>query len=124
MRGLNSVTLGGNIVRDAELRGTRSGSAVLSFTVAVNSTRKTDTGEYVDEASYVDCSVFGRRAEALADRLVKGTYVALTGRIHQSRWTSRDGKTQSKLEVIASEIHYEARGGGPEEDYLGEEVPF
>lgn len=110
MQGLNTVSIGGNLCRDAELRATASGMAVLTFSVAVNESRKNrQTGEYEDYPNYVDCTMFGRRAESVSRYLTKGTYVALTGRLHQSRWQSKDGQNRSKLEVTADNIHFESR---------------
>lgn len=110
MQGLNTVSIGGNLCRDAELRATASGMAVLTFSVAVNESRKNQqTGEYEDYPNYVDCTMFGRRAECVSRYLTKGTYVALTGRLHQNRWQNKDGQNRSKLEVTADNIHFESR---------------
>lgn len=110
MQGLNTVSIGGNLCRDAELRATASGMAVLTFSVAVNESRKNQqTGEYEDHPNYVDCTMLGRRAESVSRYLTKGTYVALTGRLHQNRWQNKDGQNRSKLEVTADNIHFESR---------------
>lgn len=110
MQGLNTVSIGGNLCRDAELRATASGMAVLTFSVAVNESRKNQqTGEYEGYPNYVDCTMFGRRAESVSRYLTKGTYVALTGRLHQNRWQDKDGQNRSKLEVTADNIHFESR---------------
>lgn len=110
MQGLNTVSIGGNLCRDAELRATAGGMAVLTFSVAVNESRKNQqTGEYEDYPNYVDCTMFGRRAESVSRYLTKGTYVALTGRLHQNRWQNKDGQNRSKLEVTADNIHFESR---------------
>lgn len=134
MQGLNTVSIGGNLCRDAELRATASGMAVLTFSVAVNESRKNrQTGEYEDYPNYVDCTMFGRRAESVSRYLTKGTYVALTGRLHQNRWQNEDGQNRSKLEVTVDNIHFESRGerdGGyeqqqePPADPYGEDIPF
>ena len=110
MQGLNTVSIGGNLCRDAELRATASGMAVLTFSVAVNESRKNQqTGEYEDYPNYVDCTMLGRRAESVSRYLTKGTYVALTGRLHRNRWQNKDGQNRSKLEVTADNIHFESR---------------
>ena len=110
MQGLNTVSIGGNLCRDAELRATASGMAVLTFSVAVNESRKNQqTGKYEDYPNYVDCTMFGRRAESVSRYLTNGTYVALTGRLHQSRWQNKDGQNRSKLEVTVDNIHFESR---------------
>lgn len=110
MQGLNTVSIGGSLCRDAELLATASGMAVLKFSVAVNESRKNQqTGEYEDYPNYVDCTMLGRRAESVSRYLTKGTYVALTGRLHQNRWQNKDGQNRSKLEVTADNIHFESR---------------
>lgn len=135
MQGLNTVSIGGNLCRNAELRATASGMAVLTFSVAVNESRKNQrTGEYEDYPNYVDCTMFGRRAESISRYLTKGTYVALTGRLHQNRWQNKDGQNRSKLEVTVDNIHFESRGeqdGGyaqqqeePPADLYDEDIPF
>lgn len=134
MQGLNTVSIGGNLCRNAELRATASGMAVLTFSVAVNESRKNQqTGEYEDYPNYVDCTMFGRRAESVSRYLSKGTYVALTGRLHQNRWQNKDGQNRSKLEVTVDNIHFESRGerdGGYEQqqkqpaDLYDEDIPF
>lgn len=134
MQGLNTVSIGGNLCRDAELRATASGMAVLTFSVAVNESRKNQqTGEYEDYPNYVDCTMFGRRAESVSRYLSKGTYVALTGRLHQNRWQNKDGQNRSKLEVTVDNIHFESRaerdGGYAQQqessaDVYDEDIPF
>ena len=134
MQGLNTVSIGGNLCRDAELRATASGMAVLTFSVAVNESRKNQqTGEYEDYPNYVDCTMLGRRAESVSWYLTKGTYVALTGRLHQNRWQNKDGQNRSKLEVTVDNIHFESRGErgcGYEQqqessaDVYDEDIPF
>lgn len=110
MQGLNTVSIGGNLCRDAELRETASGMAVLTFSVAVNESRKNQqTGEWEDYPNFVDCTMFGRRAESVSRYLTKGTYVALTGRLHQNRWQNNDGQNRSKLEVTVDNINFESR---------------
>lgn len=134
MQGLNAVSIGGNLCRDAELKATQGGMAVLTFSVAVNESRKNkQTGEYEDYPNYVDCTMLGRRAESVSRYLTKGTYVALTGRLHQNRWQNKDGQNRSKLEVTVDNIHFESRGerdGGyeqqqePPADMYDEDIPF
>lgn len=121
MKGLNSVTIGGNCVADAELRATASGTSVLSFRVAVNESRKTDDG-WEDYPNYIDCTMFGSRAERLSRYIRKGTYVALTGRLHQSRWQGKQGESRSRLEVTVDEIHFESRKA--QDDMDADDLPF
>lgn len=101
---INRVVLSGNLTRDPELRTTASGTAVLSFGIAVNDKRKnSQTGEYEDYANFVDCTIFGNRASGLAPHLSKGSKVALDGKLRWSQW-ERDGQKRHKLEVIVENL--------------------
>lgn len=126
MQGLNSVTIGGNLTRDAEPRATASGTAILSFSVAVNDRRKNpQSGEWEDYPNFVDCLVFGKRAEVLAQRMTKGTFVCLVGKLRYSSWEDKNGQRRSKLEVVADEIHLENRELKPfVADVYDSDLPF
>lgn len=63
---INHVNISGNLTRDPELRTTAGGTNILSFGVAVNDRRKNpQTGKWQDVPNFIDCIVFGQRAEAL-----------------------------------------------------------
>ena len=109
---INRVCISGNLTRDPELRSTAGWTSVMSFGVAVNERRKSaQTGEWEDYPNFVDCTMFGKRAEALERYLRKGTKVAIEGRLHYSSWES-DGQKRSKLDVTVEEIEFMA----PRED--------
>lgn len=102
---INRVCISGNLTRDPELRQTAGGSQVLGVGVAVNDRRKNQqTGQWEDVPNFVDCVVFGNRAEALSAILHKGDKVAIDGRLRYSSWEAKDGTRRSKLEVIAEEV--------------------
>lgn len=107
---INVVIISGNLTRDPDLRHTNSGTAILSFGVAVNDRMKDRDGSWVDRPNFVDVTVFGARAEALSRFLSKGAKVALSGKLRYSSW-ERDGQKRSKLEVIAEEIEFLSRDG-------------
>ena len=114
---INKVLLTGNLTRDAELRQTPSGTSILNFGVAVNDRRRNQqTGEWEDYANFIDCTMFGRRAEALSQYLVKGTKVAIEGRLHYSSWEDRNtGAKRSKVDVTVDELEFMSSrnsGGG------------
>ncbi len=103
---INRVAISGNLTRDPELRQTAGGMAILGFGVAVNDRRKNQqTGEWEDYPNYIDCSMFGTRAEKIAPYLSKGTKVAIAGKLRWSQW-ERDGQMRSKVEVIVDEIEF------------------
>ncbi len=113
---INRVIISGNLTRDPELRQTQSGMAVLSFGVAVNDRRKNPTtGEWEDYPNFVDCTMFGARANSLSQYLSKGTKVSIEGKLRWSQW-ERDGQKRSKLEVIVDELEFmssrNSNGGG------------
>lgn len=102
---INRVCISGNLTRDPELRQTAGGSQVLGVGVAVNDRRKNQqTGQWEDVPNFVDCVVFGNRAEALAAILHKGDKVAIDGRLRYSSWEAKDGTRRSKLKVVAEEV--------------------
>ena len=106
---INRVCVTGNLTRDPELRATQSGSQVLSFGIAVNDRRKNQqTGEWEDYPNFVDCTMFGTRAEKIANYIAKGRKVAIEGKLRYSSW-ERDGERRSKLEVIVDEIEFMSR---------------
>ena len=114
--GINLVALSGNLTRDAEMRMTMGGSAVASFTVAVSDRRKNSrTGEWEDYPNFVDCIMFGRRAEAVARYLGKGSRVAVEGKLRYSSW-EKDGQRRSKLEVVVDEIEFLSRNRSDDDD--------
>ena len=79
--------------------------AVLEFSVAVNERRKNGQGEWDDYASFIECTMFGKRAEGVLPYLAKGTHVGVQGRIRQDRW-EKDGQTRSKVKVLVDEIDF------------------
>ena len=114
---INRVIISGNLTRDPELRRTQSGMAILSFGVAVNDRRKNaQTGEWEDYANFVDCTMFGNRAEKLSSYLSKGTKVAIDGKLRWSQW-ERDGQKRSKLEVIVDDLEFMSSNGGGQSGY-------
>jgi len=106
---INRVVISGNITRDPDLRRTQQGMAILTIGVAVNDRKKNpQTGEWEDRVNFVDCTVFGKRAESLSERLSKGMKVAIEGKLRYSQW-EREGQKRSKLEVAVDEIEFMSR---------------
>lgn len=111
---INRVCISGNLTRSPELRTTQGGTPVLTFGLAVNERRRnSQTGEWEDYANFVDCVLYGKRAESLGRILAKGMKVAVEGRLHYSSW-ERDGQRRSKLEVVVDELELMVRKGQPE----------
>jgi single-strand DNA-binding protein len=111
-RNINRVVITGNLTRDPELRTTPGGMQVLGIGVAVNDERKnSQTGEWESYTNFINCVTFGRRAEALASILHKGTKVAIEGKLRWSSWET-DGQKRNKIEVIIDEIELLTPKGG------------
>ena len=116
---INRVVISGNLTRDPELRSTAGGTAVLNLGVAVNDRRKNaQTGEWEDYPNFIDCVMFGSRAEAISRYLTKGTKVAIEGKLRYRSWENQQGEKRSKVEVAVDEIEFmssrdSAGAGGP-----------
>lgn len=103
---INSVTLAGNLTRDAEIRQTNGGSAILRFSIAVNERRKNgNTGEWEDFPSFFNCVIFGNRATALSQYLAKGTKVCVQGKLRSSSY-EKNGEKRSSVDVIVDEVEF------------------
>lgn len=132
MSNINRVCLSGHVTRDSELRATQSGTDVLNFSVAVNDSRKNQqTGQWEDFPNYIDCTLWGARAQGLSRILKKGVLVCLTGKLHQSSW-ERDGLKRTKIEVYVDDVEvlrrkeetYQQAPSYPEPDMYGDEIPW
>lgn len=103
---INKVFISGNLTRDPELRATAAGSSILTFGVAVNDRRRNPkTNEWENYPNFIDCVVFGNRAEPLQKFLAKGSKVAIEGKLRWSQW-EKDGHKRSKIEVIVDECEF------------------
>ena len=121
---INSVTITGNLTRDPELRATSTGLQVLDMGVAVNDRRRNQaTGEWEDVPNFVDCTVFGKRAEALSRILAKGVKVAVSGRLRYSSWM-QDDQRRSKLSVVAEEVDLMSRAQGAQPAKATPRAPY
>ena len=111
MASFNRVILLGNLTRDPELRYIQSGMAVSELGLAVNDRRKTATGEWVDEPTFVDVTVWGRQAETASEYLTKGSPVLIEGRLKLDTW-EKDGQKRSKLKVVCEQLRLVSSRGG------------
>lgn len=106
MANLNKVFLIGNLTRDPELRYIPSGSAVATFTVAVNRVFKSQAGEKKEQTSFIRVVVWGRRAEVCGEYLSKGSPVFVEGRLQSRDWETQDGQKRNTVEVVADNIQF------------------
>lgn len=105
MRGFNKVVLMGNLTRDPELRSTPSGQQVGSFSLAVNRSWKNANGEQQEAVDYIDCNVWGKPAEIIAQYMKKGSAILVSGRLQQRSW-EQEGQKRSKVEVVVEDFNF------------------
>lgn len=133
MSSYNHVTLMGNATRDPELRYTPGGTAVCDLSIAVNR-RWTDkqTNEKKEEVSFIDCIIWARAAEVVAEYIKKGSPILVDGELRQERWQDKEsGKNRSKIKVHVKSFQFvggkkEDGGGseGPEAPNQNQDIPF
>jgi single-strand DNA-binding protein len=119
MASFNRVILLGNVTRDPELRYISSGTAVTDVGLAVNDRRKdSKTGEWVEETTFVDVTLWGRTAEIAGEYVTKGAPLMIEGRLKLDTW-EKDGKKNSRLRVVGERMQLlggrgeGSRGGKP-----------
>jgi single-strand DNA-binding protein len=105
---VNSVILEGNLVRDAEVKYSNSGTAILSLSVAYNDSYTKD-GKKIEQCHFFDVTAFKDVALACAN-LNKGTLVHVEGKLVQDRW-EKDGKKQSRVKIMAFDVVSKSNGG-------------
>jgi single-strand DNA-binding protein len=112
MASFNRVILMGNLTRDVEVRYTPGGTAVSEIGLAVNDRRKDAKGEWVDETTFVDVTLWGRTAEIAGEYLTKGAPLLVEGRLKLDTW-EKDGQKRSKLRVVCENMRMlGGKGGG------------
>ena len=109
-KGLNKVTIIGNLGQDPEVRYTQGGSAVCNLRIAVNERRKVGE-EWKDATEWFSVVVFGKTAENAGQYLAKGRQVAVDGRLQTRKWKTKEGTERETTEVIANEIIFLGGGG-------------
>ena len=114
MASLNKVMLIGNLTRDPEVRYTPKGSAVADLAIAVNRSYQTDSGERMEEVTYVDVVVWARLAELAGQYLHKGSPVFFEGRLQMDTWEDKaTGQKRSKIRVVAENMQFLGKPAGP-----------
>ena len=105
---INSVAITGRMTKDCDLRYTQAGKAVGNVTVAVNRPFKTN-GE--QEADFINCTVWGKQAENLANFMKKGSLIGISGRIQTRSFDNQEGKRVFVTEVVADNVSFlESKG--------------
>lgn len=122
----NTTTVKGNMGRPAELRFTASGKAVLGFSLADTPRRRNQAGEWEDagETLWLDVTVWGDDAEALADQMqnYRGR-VTVTGRLGMRSYEARDGGTRQVVTLTADSVALHPKPQGPRQQQGGWDTP-
>lgn len=108
-KNINTVVIAGRTTKDPEIKVTPGGTTVLSFSLAVNDTKKNAQGEWEEIANFFDCVLFGERAERIAQYITKGSKLVVNGRLHQDRWQAQDGTNRSRVSIIVQDIELPPR---------------
>jgi single-strand DNA-binding protein len=112
---INRVIITGNLTRDPDLRSLPSGTAVCELRVAVNSSRKDESGNWVDKPNYFNVKVWGAQGENCATYLSKGRPVAVDGRLDWREWEDKEGNKRQSIDIVADRVQFlGSRDGGGE----------
>ena len=101
---LNHIVIIGRLTRDPELRRTGSGTAVASFTLAVDRDYKADGGER--ETDFIDCVAWRQTGEFVSKYFTKGRMAVVSGRLQIRSWTDKDGNKRRTAEVVADNVYF------------------
>lgn len=110
MSHVNSVTVSGNLTADPEIKKVGNDDfAIVNLRLANNRQKKNqETGDYEEEASFFDVTVFGKFAELCDRKLRKADAITVQGRLQQDRWETPEGDKRSKVIIVANEIDSKA----------------
>src|SRR5436190_13569082 len=110
-RSFNQVVLMGNLTRDPELRTTPTGQSVCSFSLALNRSYKSASGDWTEATDFIDIVAWGTLGERVAQYLTKGRPALVNGRMQSRSW-EQDGQKRSKVEVVAQDVTFLGGPGG------------
>ena len=114
---LNKIFIMGRLTRDPELRRTSSGTAVTSFSLAVDRDFKSQSGE--KETDFIDIVAWRNTAEFVSKYFTKGRMAVVEGRLQIRDWTDKDGGKRRSAEVVADNVYFgdSKRDGGDSSGY-------
>ena len=101
---LNTISLMGRLTRDPELRRTQSGTAVTSFTLAVDRDFKSADG--TKDTDFIDVVAWKGTAEMAAKYLSKGRMAVVKGRLQLRDWTDKEGNKRRSAEILADSVYF------------------
>lgn len=115
---MNNVVLIGRLTRDPELRYLQTGTAVCTFTLAVDKNLSREKKQEMESrnqatADFINIVVWGRMGENCANYLAKGRLTAVQGRIQTGSYDGKDGIKRYTTDVVASNVEFLEWGDGP-----------
>lgn len=124
---LNRIIIMGRMTKDPELRRTNSGTAVASFTLAVDRDMKNQDGSR--STDFIDCVAWKGAAEFVSKYFGKGRMAVVDGRLQMRDWTDRDGNKRRTAEVVVSSIYFgDSKKESSEQEFReiddGGDLPF
>jgi single-strand DNA-binding protein len=123
MANLNKVMLIGNMTRDPQLSYLPSQTPVVEFGLAMTRKYKKQDGSQGEETCFVDCQMFGKRAEVVNQYFKKGDPIFVEGRLKFDSWTGQDGSKRSKLRVFVENFEFLGKGGGQQTNHRASDSP-
>lgn len=126
MSDTNIVCIKGRLTKSAELKYTQNQKPFVSFSIAVNESIKDGaTGEWSSRANYFDVTAWGKYGEAVAKYMTKGREILIAGHLRQDRWTNQEGKTQTRVGIVADnfELLREPKGSSASPNEAPQQTP-
>ena len=106
MGNFNQIILMGNLTRDPELSYTPGQTAVVDFGLAVNRKWIKQDGSPGEETLFIECKVFGKRAETVSKHFSKGDSIHVVGHLKFEQWDGKDGAKHSKLLAVVDSFEF------------------
>ncbi|MBR1405210.1 MAG: single-stranded DNA-binding protein [Treponema sp.] len=108
MNQMNQIIVEGNVVRDSLVKQTPRGTKVCVVPIATNHFYKNASGELQKDVAYLDVEAWGQNfSETIVRNATKGKALRVVGRLKQDRWKSQDGKSNSKVYILAEHIDFQ-----------------
>ncbi|MCK5505049.1 MAG: single-stranded DNA-binding protein [Thermodesulfovibrionia bacterium] len=121
MAGVNKVILVGNLGRDPEVRYTKNGQAVASFSLATTERWTGKDGNKEEKTEWHRIVAWGKLGEICGEYLVKGKQVYIEGRLQTRDWDDKDGNKKSTTEIVANNMVMLSQAGGAQQSYGGDQ---
>ena len=125
MPAYNKVMLMGHLTKDPELQYTPGGTAITTFTIAINRKWKGTDGEIKEEVDFIDCKAFTGIGETIANHLVKGNPIFVEGRITVERWENKECEKKSRVRIVVEKFCFiGAKAQTQKKEGADDEMPF